>query len=77
MDSYKEAVDAFYDLYFKHSKQYDWEHRVVLNGYSNENMIEIRDDFTTIIRVKDEDAENIWRRATDELQSWLNRHQIQ
>lgn len=74
MDSYEIAVNDFYTLYFQYAEGYGWEHRVSLRGYEQENVIEVRNDSGTVIRVKDEDPENVWNRAAADLQSWLNRH---
>lgn len=74
MDNYQKAVYGFYTLYFQHSKRNKWEHRVALNSYAD-NTIEVRKKDKTIIKVKDEDPENAWRRATDELKSWIERNE--
>lgn len=73
MDNYQFAVESFYSLYFQNAEGFGWEHRVSLKGNEKENIIEVRDIHGTVIRVKDEDTDNVWRRAKEELESYISR----
>lgn len=78
MDSYKKAVDDFFDVYEQHNVAENLELRTQMSIAKNENVLTVFADHgqQMIIRVKDEDSENMWRRGAEELKNYYERNKV-
>lgn len=79
-DNYDDMVSAFFDYYEKHNRKEGLELITHLNTLKHEYVLEIykkqRRQKTLILKVKTEEAANLWRRGLEELQSYHARCKI-